>query len=120
MTATPFYCPHGRPTLISLLAMNWKRISSQRRILRITKDFTPNGGKDLPGLMVIVGPTAIGKSRLALEIAPPKIDGEIVSADSAQVYRYLNIGTAKPSRLEQKKKCGIILSILSIPPGNSV
>ncbi|MFY9113932.1 MAG: tRNA (adenosine(37)-N6)-dimethylallyltransferase MiaA [Dethiobacteria bacterium] len=70
--------------------------------MRITKDFTPNGGKDLPGLMVIVGPTAIGKSRLALEIAP-KIDGEIVSADSAQVYRYLNIGTAKPSRLEQKK-----------------
>jgi len=46
-------------------------------------------------LVVIVGPTAIGKSQLALSLAQT-FGGEIVSADSRQVYRYLDIGTAKP------------------------
>jgi tRNA dimethylallyltransferase len=45
-------------------------------------------------LIAIVGPTATGKSRLAIELARA-FNGEIVSADSRQVYRYLNIGTAK-------------------------
>ncbi|NLZ27859.1 MAG: tRNA (adenosine(37)-N6)-dimethylallyltransferase MiaA [Firmicutes bacterium] len=53
-------------------------------------------------VVAIVGPTAVGKSSLALKIAS-RMDGEIVSADSAQVYRHLNIGTAKPSLSEQKK-----------------
>ncbi len=48
------------------------------------------------GLVVIVGPTAAGKSELAFQIAR-EFDGEIVSADSRQVYRYLDIGTAKPT-----------------------
>lgn len=47
-------------------------------------------------LVVIVGPTGIGKSRLALHLSMV-FPGEIVSADSRQVYRYLDIGTAKPS-----------------------
>ena len=47
-------------------------------------------------LIAIVGPTGIGKSRLALHLARI-FPGEIVSADSRQVYRYLDIGTAKPS-----------------------
>lgn len=51
-------------------------------------------------LVAIVGPTAIGKSRLALHLAQT-FSGEIVSADSRQVYRYLDIGTAKPSRQER-------------------
>ncbi len=50
-------------------------------------------------LIVIVGPTGAGKSRLALKLAQA-FDGEIVSADSRQVYRYMDIGTAKPSRAE--------------------
>ena len=50
-------------------------------------------------LVAIVGPTATGKSRLALRLAQT-FDGEIVSADSRQVYRYMDIGTAKPSRQE--------------------
>ena len=50
-------------------------------------------------LLAIVGPTATGKSLLALRLAQT-FDGEIVSADSRQVYRHLNIGTAKPSREE--------------------
>ena len=47
-------------------------------------------------LVAIVGPTAIGKSRLALRLAQD-FNGEIVSADSRQAYRYMDIGTAKPS-----------------------
>ena len=47
-------------------------------------------------LVTIVGPTGIGKSRLALHLASI-FSGEIVSSDSRQVYRYLNIGTAKPT-----------------------
>ena len=51
-------------------------------------------------LLVIVGPTAVGKSALGLKLAQA-LDGEIISADSRQVYRYLDIGTAKPS-LEER------------------
>ncbi len=50
-------------------------------------------------LVAIVGPTGIGKSRLALRLAPA-FNGEIVSADSRQVYRYMDIGTAKPGPQE--------------------
>ena len=50
-------------------------------------------------LIAIVGPTAVGKSRLALQLAQT-LDAEIVSADSRQVYRYMDIGTAKPSKEE--------------------
>jgi tRNA dimethylallyltransferase len=49
-----------------------------------------------PKIIVILGPTAVGKSELALELCA-RIGGEIVNADSQQVYRYLDIGTAKPS-----------------------
>jgi len=45
--------------------------------------------------IVLVGPTAIGKSAIALALAR-RVGGEIVSADSAQVYRGMDIGTAKP------------------------
>jgi tRNA dimethylallyltransferase len=47
-------------------------------------------------LVAIVGPTAIGKSRLALRLART-FGGEIVNADSRQVYRYMDTGTAKPT-----------------------
>jgi tRNA dimethylallyltransferase len=50
-------------------------------------------------LVAIVGPTGIGKSRLALHLASI-FSGEIVGADSRQVYRYLDIGTAKPASEE--------------------
>lgn len=53
-------------------------------------------------LLIIAGPTASGKSSIALKIAK-KIDGEIISCDSAQVYRYMNIGTAKPNEQERKQ-----------------
>jgi tRNA dimethylallyltransferase len=47
-------------------------------------------------LVAIVGPTAIGKSRLAIRLAQT-FGGEIVNADSRQVYRYMDTGTAKPT-----------------------
>ena len=50
-------------------------------------------------LVAIVGPTGVGKSRLALSLAQD-FGGEIVSADSRQVYRLLDIGTAKPGGQE--------------------
>ena len=50
-------------------------------------------------LIAIIGPTGIGKSKLAIYLAQI-FDGEIVSADSRQVYRYMDIGTAKPTPQE--------------------
>lgn len=47
-------------------------------------------------LLAIVGPTAVGKSQLAIQLAL-RFEGEIVSADSRQLYRGMDIGTAKPS-----------------------
>ena len=55
-----------------------------------------------PRLVCLVGPTASGKSALALELAE-RLGGEIVSADSRQVYRRLDIGTAKPTRAERAR-----------------
>ena len=48
-------------------------------------------------LIVLTGPTAVGKSKLSIELAG-KIGGEIISADSMQVYKYMNIGTDKISK----------------------
>jgi tRNA dimethylallyltransferase len=53
-------------------------------------------------LVAIVGPTAIGKSSLALELSQT-LSGEIINADSRQVYRYMDIGTAKPTRAEREQ-----------------
>ena len=53
-------------------------------------------------VVFIVGPTAAGKSRLALALAR-RFDGEIINADSRQVYRLMDIGTAKPSPAEQEQ-----------------
>lgn len=50
-------------------------------------------------VLVITGPTASGKSALALELAMAH-NGEIVSADSMQIYKHMNIGTAKPTPAE--------------------
>jgi tRNA dimethylallyltransferase len=51
-------------------------------------------------LLGIVGPTGVGKSQMGIQLAQA-LGGEIVNADSRQVYRYLDIGTAKPSLQER-------------------
>ena len=53
-------------------------------------------------LLIIAGPTGIGKTRVAIEIAE-QINGEIVGADSMQIYRYMDIGTAKPTPEERAR-----------------
>ena len=55
-----------------------------------------------PRPILIAGPTAVGKSAVALELAE-LLNGEIISVDSMQVYRGLDIGTAKPSAAEQER-----------------
>jgi hypothetical protein len=59
---------------------------------------TKNSG---PKVIVIAGPTASGKTSLGVELALA-LGGEIVNADSMQVYRGMDIGTAKPTSEEQK------------------
>lgn len=51
---------------------------------------------------MIIGPTAVGKSALAIKLAS-SLDGEIISADSRQVYRGMDIGTAKPSQIDRSE-----------------
>ncbi|MEY8531494.1 tRNA (adenosine(37)-N6)-dimethylallyltransferase MiaA [Lactobacillus taiwanensis] len=53
-------------------------------------------------IIVIIGPTGIGKTELALDLAP-KINAEILSGDSMQIYQEVSIGTAKPTFEELKK-----------------
>lgn len=53
-------------------------------------------------LLALVGPTAVGKTALSLELAEA-LDGEIVSADSRQIYRHMDIGTAKPTPAERAR-----------------
>jgi tRNA dimethylallyltransferase len=55
---------------------------------------------ELPGVLVIAGPTAVGKTGFALQLAE-YLNAEIVSADSRQVYRRMNVGTAKPTETER-------------------
>ena len=54
-------------------------------------------------LIILTGPTAVGKSKLSIELAK-RIGGEIISADSMQVYKYMNIGTDK---ISEDKMCGV-------------
>lgn len=54
-------------------------------------------------LVIVVGPTAIGKSSLSIELAK-SLNGEIISADSMQIYKYMDIGTAK---IREDEKQGI-------------
>src|SRR5690606_28397244 len=57
--------------------------------------------QDKDPLVVIVGPTAVGKTKVAIELAL-RLGGEVVTADSMQVYKGLDIGTDKPSAAERK------------------
>ena len=63
-------------------------------------------------LVAIVGPTGVGKSQLALNLAQA-FNGEIVSADSRQVYRHMGIGTAKPMPQELTLVCHHLIDIVN-------
>ena len=64
-----------------------------------------------PTVLFIVGPTAVGKTRLAVALAQ-RFNGEIINADSRQVYRYMDIGTAKPTPQERAQVPHHLLDIL--------
>ena len=73
----------------------YARMISQRIIL-----WKEGGRRPLPKLIVVLGTTACGKSGLGVELAR-RFDGEIVSADSRQVYRGLDLGTGKVTQAER-------------------
>lgn len=58
---------------------------------------------DKPRLIILTGPTAVGKTEISIELAK-RLDGEIISADSMQVYKYMDIGSAK---ITPGEMCGI-------------
>ena len=57
---------------------------------------------DAPPLIIILGPTGVGKTGLAIELAEI-LGGEIIGADSRQIYKYMDIGTAKPTAEQQAR-----------------
>ena len=65
-----------------------------------------------PKVVVIVGPTASGKTAVSIELAK-KINGEIISADSMQIYKYMDIGTAKPTEEEKDGIKHYLLDVVS-------
>ncbi|MDD5170050.1 MAG: tRNA (adenosine(37)-N6)-dimethylallyltransferase MiaA [Syntrophales bacterium] len=65
-----------------------------------------------PRLVIIVGPTAVGKTKLAISLAS-EAGGEIISADSMQVYRHMDIGTAKPSADERQSVRHHLLDVVN-------
>ena len=65
-----------------------------------------------PKLVIILGPTAAGKSEMAVALAA-KIGAEIVNADSQQVYRYMNVGTGKPSRADRERVAHHLIDVVA-------
>ena len=61
-------------------------------------------------LVILTGPTAAGKTELSIELAK-QINGEIISADSIQVYKHMNIGSAK---ITEEEKCGITHYLIDV------
>ncbi|MDO5478091.1 MAG: isopentenyl transferase family protein, partial [Clostridia bacterium] len=70
-------------------------------------------------LIVVAGPTASGKTAMAIHLAQ-KFCGEIVSADSMQIYKKLNTGTAKPTKEELLMAPHHMIDILDINESFSV
>ena len=62
--------------------------------------------------VALVGPTAAGKTRLAIALAE-RSNGEIINADSRQVYRHMDIGTAKPTPHERQQARHHLLDVLT-------
>ncbi|MDR1568347.1 MAG: tRNA (adenosine(37)-N6)-dimethylallyltransferase MiaA [Streptococcaceae bacterium] len=69
-------------------------------------------------LLVVVGPTAVGKTRLGIDLAR-KFNGEIISGDSMQIYRHLDIGTAKATHEEQQLAQHHLIDIREVSEGFS-
>ncbi|KAK8643756.1 hypothetical protein V6N13_013035 [Hibiscus sabdariffa] len=77
----------------------------------VTSSSSVSVNKKKEKVIVISGPTGAGKSRLALELAK-RLNGEIIGADSVQVYRGLDVGSAKPSPNDRKEVPHHLIDIL--------
>ena len=64
-------------------------------------------------IIVIVGPTGVGKTKLSIELAK-KLNGEIINADSVSIYKDLNIGSAKPTKEEQEEAIHHLINIKEV------
>src|SRR4030042_2715021 len=71
---------------------------------------------DKPGVITLLGPTGVGKSYLAVLLAP-SLEAEIISVDSMQIYRGMDIGTAKIDQAARQKVAHHIIDI--IDPGQN-
>ena len=70
-------------------------------------------------VIVILGPTGVGKTKLSIELAK-RYNGEIINGDSMQVYKEMNIGTAKIKEEETEGIPHHLFSILSFNESNSI
>lgn len=64
-----------------------------------------------PPLLIILGATAVGKTGLAIDVAE-RLNGEIIGADSRQIYKYMDIGTAKPTPEQQARVVHYLVDML--------
>lgn len=80
----PFNCPHGRPIIIK-----FTEYELDKKFRRIVQEGLKMNNK----ILVLAGPTAVGKTALSIELAK-RLNGEIVSTDSMQIYKYMVIGSA--------------------------
>lgn len=99
----PYTCPHGRPVIMKL---------NEHELLENFSNGSSESPDYKPAVAVITGPTASGKSSAALRFAREH-NGEIVSADSMQIYKEMDIGTAKPSEEEQRLVPHHLIDIVS-------
>ncbi len=70
-------------------------------------------------IIVIVGPTSVGKTKLSIELAK-KLNGEIINADSVSIYKNLDIGSAKPTKEEQLEVPHHLIDIRDVTEDYSV
>lgn len=68
--------------------------------------------KSKDNLFILIGPTAIGKTALSIELAK-RLNGEIISADSMQIYKYMDIGSAKITKAEMENIPHYLIDIIS-------
>ena len=84
-------------------------MNGENTINRIAKE--AEAGENRPPLLILTGPTAVGKTALSISLAKA-VDGEIISADSMQVYKHMDIGSAKITAQEMQGVPHHLLDIL--------
>ncbi|XP_073029013.1 tRNA dimethylallyltransferase 9 [Primulina eburnea] len=102
----PLLFPTGQPSIVSFHGRHINRHCT----VHCSSD-AQTKKEQRQKVIVISGPTGAGKSRLSLELAK-RVNGEIISADSVQVYRGLDIGSAKPSVSERREVPHHLIDIL--------